>query len=134
MRYTNASVLLKASWDHVSNCIQFFRLWTVIVSKILRTTITYWHEQREKHIAIAKKLCHENGCSSASDPNISQTPMRRIVQQELGFYPYDIRRAYMLMEKIKVNRYEKARKLLSIVRVDHASNVLFTDEEILSTK
>uniref|UniRef100_A0A1I7W6C0 HTH_Tnp_Tc3_2 domain-containing protein n=1 Tax=Heterorhabditis bacteriophora TaxID=37862 RepID=A0A1I7W6C0_HETBA len=43
----------------------------------------------------------------ASDLNISPTSMRRIVKYELGFYPYKISLAHMLMEKMKVNHYEK---------------------------
>uniref|UniRef100_A0A1I7XLJ5 Uncharacterized protein n=1 Tax=Heterorhabditis bacteriophora TaxID=37862 RepID=A0A1I7XLJ5_HETBA len=34
---------------------------------------------------------------------------------------------------MKVNRYEKARKLLSIIRQGRVSNVLFTDEKFFTS-
>uniref|UniRef100_A0A1I7WIA7 HTH_Tnp_Tc3_1 domain-containing protein n=1 Tax=Heterorhabditis bacteriophora TaxID=37862 RepID=A0A1I7WIA7_HETBA len=56
-----------------------------------------------------------------SNLNISPTLMRRVVKRELGFHPYEIRRMHMFTEKMKVNRYDKARKLLSIVQKDRKS-------------
>uniref|UniRef100_A0A1I7WHZ2 HTH araC/xylS-type domain-containing protein n=1 Tax=Heterorhabditis bacteriophora TaxID=37862 RepID=A0A1I7WHZ2_HETBA len=40
----------------------------------------------------------------ASDLNISPISMRKIVKNELGFYPYEIRRAHMSTEKMQTNR------------------------------
>uniref|UniRef100_A0A1I7WP23 TFIIS N-terminal domain-containing protein n=1 Tax=Heterorhabditis bacteriophora TaxID=37862 RepID=A0A1I7WP23_HETBA len=62
-----------------------------------------------------------------SDISISLTSIRRIVEHELGFYSYKIRRSHMLMEKLKVNRYEKAMKLLCIVWEGRASSMLSTN-------
>uniref|UniRef100_A0A1I7WW55 Guanylate cyclase domain-containing protein n=1 Tax=Heterorhabditis bacteriophora TaxID=37862 RepID=A0A1I7WW55_HETBA len=95
-----------------------------IMSKALRTTIMHLNELGEKHIA----LC------------VTRMTVQRTVKrhQELvtvedhprSGRPRSIRRAHMLMEKMKVNRYEKARKLLSIIHQGRASNVLFTDEKM----
>uniref|UniRef100_A0A1I7WH57 HTH_Tnp_Tc3_2 domain-containing protein n=1 Tax=Heterorhabditis bacteriophora TaxID=37862 RepID=A0A1I7WH57_HETBA len=67
---------------------------------------------------VKKKILRDNKRSMrkmASDLNISSTSMRRIVKDELGFYPYKIRQVHMLTEKMKQGR---------------APNVLFTDEKI----
>uniref|UniRef100_A0A1I7XV22 HTH_8 domain-containing protein n=1 Tax=Heterorhabditis bacteriophora TaxID=37862 RepID=A0A1I7XV22_HETBA len=68
---------------------------------------------------VKKKVLRDNKGSMrkmASYLNISPTSMRRIDKHELGFYPYKIRRAHMSTEKMKVNPYEKSKKLLRIVQ------------------
>uniref|UniRef100_A0A1I7WDY7 HTH_Tnp_Tc3_2 domain-containing protein n=1 Tax=Heterorhabditis bacteriophora TaxID=37862 RepID=A0A1I7WDY7_HETBA len=127
------------------------------MSKALRPTIIHSHEQGEKNVAIAKKLCvtrmtvhatvkryqefnkvddHSRSVRYRSanifSLNISPTSRRRIVKHGLGFYPSEIRQAHVLTEKMKVNRYEKSKKLLSILQQGRAQNVLFTDEKIFT--
>uniref|UniRef100_A0A1I7WCR8 Calpain catalytic domain-containing protein n=1 Tax=Heterorhabditis bacteriophora TaxID=37862 RepID=A0A1I7WCR8_HETBA len=117
----------------------------------LRTTITRSQEQGEKNVAIAKKLCitrmafqrtmeryQELGivkdCPKTGRLK-SKNVKKRILRnnkESMRKMPYKIRGVHMLTEKMKVNRYEKARKLLSIVRQGCTSNVLFIDEKMFT--
>lgn len=79
--------------------------------------------QRNPRISL-RKVSRETG--------ISDTSVRRMAKEDLGLYPYKLRKAQLLTEKNKKMRLERCRDLLARAAGGKWETILFTDEKLFT--
>jgi transposase len=70
----------------------------------------------------------------AKELGICEKSVRKMVEMQLGYRPYKLRKGQLLREQMKKNRLRKARKLKRIVAAGRYRSVLFTDEKVFTVE
>ena len=84
---------------------------------------------------IRKRITRNDGVSMnrmASDLGIGRTTIQRIVKNDMGLKSYHLRRGQYLSDQSKINRLQKSKKLLEVLKVRRISDVIWTDEKIFT--
>ncbi|UYV79796.1 hypothetical protein LAZ67_18000677 [Cordylochernes scorpioides] len=86
---------------------------------------------------IKKRIARNNGVSMnriASDLGISSERVQNIVKRDLRLSSYHLYCEKPLSEAVMRNRLDKAKKLLSLIRVGRLSDIVWTDEKIFTVE
>uniref|UniRef100_A0A7I4Y9L4 Type I restriction enzyme, S subunit n=1 Tax=Haemonchus contortus TaxID=6289 RepID=A0A7I4Y9L4_HAECO len=60
--------------------------------------------------------------------------MQRLIKEDIGLYPYKIAKGQRLTEEMKVQDWQKCKKMKTLARGENLGRILFTDEKIFTVE
>ncbi|UYV68186.1 hypothetical protein LAZ67_5003296 [Cordylochernes scorpioides] len=107
-------------------------------ARIVRRIVKQYRERG--HYGMLPKLGHPKTVNTssmnriASDFGISREGVQNIVKRKLGLRSYPLHRGQTFFEAVMKDHLDKAKKLLSKIRVGRLSDIVWTDEKIFTVE